>query len=392
MLNRSLKVEHLLALSLAATSFLWVGTSTKAQSTPAQDNRDNRPVQDDDTSRRELAQFRQFLDSHPEIAEQLRKDPSLADNQQFLKTHAALQTFLQQQSGIREEIKENPNAFMRQEEAFNRGDDGFDRDATVGRERDEFNRFLGGHREIADQLRRDPSLANKEEFLRTHPEFQAYLQEQPGIRDELRQNPNAFMRQEDQGNAFDGRDDRLDQDTSRRNMAEFHQFLDSHPEIAEQLHKDPSLADNQQFLKTHAPLQAYLQEHSAIREQLKTNPNASMQQEDAFGRDNRQDHDQRVASFKQFLDGHANISDELSKDPTRVKDHQYVQKRPELEAYLNAHPDIREQLMANPRDFIHGQQRYDIKGGGQTYGSWSGKTPTTTPPTPAPTHDPSSKQ
>jgi phage-related protein len=398
MLNRSSKVEHLLAFSLAATSFLWLGTNARAQSTPAQDNK---IVQDNDRSRIELAQFHQFLDSHPEIAEQLRKDPSLADSEQFLKTHATLQTFLQQQPGIREELKENPNAFMREEDAFNRRDDGLDRDATVRRQLAEFNQFLDSHREIADQLRRDPSLADNEEFLKTHPELQTFLQQQPGIRDELKRDPNAFMRQED---AFDRRDDDLGRDAARRDLVEFNRFLDSHPEIAEQLRKDPSLADNQQFLKTHDALQAFLREQPSIREQLRENPNAFMRQEDAFDRDNRRDHDERMASFKGFLGGHANISEELSKDPTLIKNHEYVQNRPELEAYLNAHPDVREQLMNNPEDFVHGEQQYNIKDGGQSYGSWSGKTPatptptttspTTTPtttPTPAPTHDSSSK-
>ena len=52
MLNKTLKVEHVLALSLAATTFLWVGTGARAQSAQDQDNRtqDNR-VQVDDNSR-----------------------------------------------------------------------------------------------------------------------------------------------------------------------------------------------------------------------------------------------------------------------------------------------------------------------------------------------------
>ena len=199
--NKSLKVEQLLALSLAATSFLWTGTSARAQSAPAQDNK---IVQEDDSSRRELAQFHEFLDKHPEIAEQLRKDPSLADNQKFLQTHPALQTFLQDQPDIRAELKQHPDAFMRQEDAFDRRDDGFGRDDTTRRQLTEFNQFLDSHREIADQLRKDPSLANNEEFLKAHPEFQAYLQDQPGIRDELKQDPNAFMRQQD---VSDRRDD-----------------------------------------------------------------------------------------------------------------------------------------------------------------------------------------
>ena len=54
-----------------------------------------------------------FQDSHREEAEQLRKDPSLVDNQQFLKTHPALQTYLQEHPAVREELKQNPRAFMR---------------------------------------------------------------------------------------------------------------------------------------------------------------------------------------------------------------------------------------------------------------------------------------
>ena len=412
MLNKTLKVEQVLALSLAASSFLWAGTSVRAQSAPAQDNRqDNKIVQENDSSRREeLAQFDQFLDKHPEIAEQLRKDPSLADNQKFLQTHPALQTFLQDQPDIRAQLRQHPEAFIRQEDAFDRRDDGFGRGPTTGRGLPEFHQFLDSHREIADQLRRDPSQANNDEFQKAHPEFQAFLREQPGVRDELRGNPNEYMRQEDafgrdndRSNGFNG------DDTNRRQqVAEFDRFLDSHQEIAEQLRKDPSLADNRQFLQTHPALQTYLQQQPGIRDQLRDNPNAFMRQEDAFDRDTRHDQDQRVASFKGFLDGHSDISKELSKDPTRVKDHDYVQKRPELEAYLNTHADVREQLMNNPEDFVHAGLHYNTntKDNGQSYGTWSGKTPTTTTtpgktptttdptpaPTPAPTHDPSSKQ
>src|SRR5579862_7511235 len=131
MLNKSLKVEQVLALSLAATSFLWAGTGARAQSAPAQDNK---IVQQDDSSRREeVAQFDQFLDKHPEIAEQLRKDPSLANNQKFLQTHPALQTFLQDQPDIRAQLRQHPEAFIRHEDAFDRRDDVFGCGATAVR-------------------------------------------------------------------------------------------------------------------------------------------------------------------------------------------------------------------------------------------------------------------
>src|SRR5580692_2343307 len=105
---------------LAMTTIFWLDAPANAQSTPAQDSR---PVQDNDATRQELARFDQFLDSHREIAEQLRRDPSLVNNEEFVKNHPALQTYLQDHPAVREEIKENPNAFMRQEDRYDRRED-----------------------------------------------------------------------------------------------------------------------------------------------------------------------------------------------------------------------------------------------------------------------------
>lgn len=235
---------------LSVTPLLLVGQGLRAQSQAAPTNRE---FQDNDTSRRELAQFDQFLDSHPEIAEQLRKDPSLAEREQFLKTHPALQTFLQSQPGIRQDLRQDPNAFMRQENTFDRNETRFDNDGRRA-QLAEFDRFLDSHPEIAEQLRKDPSLADKEQFLKTHPALQTYLQNQPEIRQDLRQNPEAFMRQENNFDRNDRNEVRLDYDARRAHQTEFNRFLDDHREIAEQVRKDPSLADKDQFLKSHPAL------------------------------------------------------------------------------------------------------------------------------------------
>ena len=194
-----LHLRNSLAL-LAAASLFCLVQPARAQSAPAQDNRDDKTVQDNDTTRRELAQFDRFLDSHREISEQLHKDPSLVNNKEFVEKHPALQTFLQQQPGVREELRENPNAFMRQENTFDRREDVQDKRPQLAR----FDQFLDSHREIAEQLRKNPSLVNNKDFVTKHPALQSFLQDQPGVRDQLRQNPSAFMRQE---NTFDRRED-----------------------------------------------------------------------------------------------------------------------------------------------------------------------------------------
>jgi hypothetical protein len=58
----------------------------------------------DDATRRQLASFDSFLDSHPEVAEQVRKDPSLVNNEEFVEKHGELKQYLQQHPEIREEL------------------------------------------------------------------------------------------------------------------------------------------------------------------------------------------------------------------------------------------------------------------------------------------------
>ena len=38
------------------------------------------------------------------------------------------------------------------------------------------------HREIAEQLRKDPSLVKNDEFVKNHPALQTYLQQHPEVR------------------------------------------------------------------------------------------------------------------------------------------------------------------------------------------------------------------
>ena len=383
---------------LALATFFCFAKPAGGQSAPAQ----NRPVQDNDTTRQELANFDKFLDSHREIAEQLRKDPSLVNNQEFVKNHTALQTYLQDHPAVREEIKENPNAFMRQEDRFDRREDNRDRDITRDRDttRQElanFDKFLDNHRETAEQLRKDPSLVNNQEFAKNHPALETYLQDHPAVREEIRENPNAFMQAE---NRYDRQEDNRDRDTdrqmanqdrdanrdrdpnrqtvnrdrdtNRQELASFDRFLDSHRETAERLRKDPSLVDNQEFVKSHPALQTYLQDHPAVRDEIKENPNGFMQEEarydhheDAMNRDRREDglnrdmdRDTMHRHFGEFLGDHSDIALRLSKDPSLVKNQEFIESHPELKEYLSAHPEVKQELMTNPQSFVKSSQQF----------------------------------
>jgi phage-related protein len=238
-------------------------------------NRDQRG--DSDITRRELANMDQFLDQHPEIAEQLRKNPSLVNNQDFVKHHQALQDFLKTHPGAQEELRENPNAFMAQEQRFDQREN-FRADRDVNRtELANLDRFLDSHPEIAEQLRKKPALVNDKSFVAHHPALQEFLAQHPGVREESRENPTAFMRQEQQ---FDRRQDsgsRRDRDVTRGELTSFNEFLEDHRQIAGELSKNPSLAKNEEYLENHPALQQYLKAHPQVHEELRENPQSFLQ-------------------------------------------------------------------------------------------------------------------
>ena len=397
--SRRLYTRASLAPLLAFAMLFWTGTPASGQTASTPDRQTMPPEQtmppqhegDNDTTRRELAEMDRFLDGHPEVAEQLRKDPSLINNQEFVEKHPELQEFLQNHPGVREEFRENPNAFMRQENRYERheGDDR-DRDRrdgdTTRRELASMDRFMDGHPEIAEQLRKDPSLINNREFVENHPALQQYLQSHPEVREEFKENPNAFMRQENRYERREGDDrdrGRRDGDTTRRELASMDRFMDGHPEIAEQLRKNPSLVNNREFVGNHPALQEYLQSHPEVREEFKENPNAFIRQENRYDRreDDRDrglgistadrgdrnrmgDPDGRgeLTSFGQFLGGHSTVAEQLSKDPSLANNKEYLANHPELGEYLKAHPAVTQQLSENPQAVM--SSNWVLQGGG----------------------------
>jgi hypothetical protein len=88
MKHRNPLIHYCLILLMVAGMILVAPASTQSQAMP----RDR----DDNPTWQQLAGFDSFLESHPEVAEQLRKDPSLVNNQEFVEGHPALKDYLQQ--------------------------------------------------------------------------------------------------------------------------------------------------------------------------------------------------------------------------------------------------------------------------------------------------------
>jgi hypothetical protein len=237
----------------------------------------------EDAQRSELAQFSRFLDTNREIAEQLRRDPASADNYAFLQDHPQLKAYLDEHPSVKQALHENASQFMKEEEGFDRYAGGGDRDrdmdarnGDMDRDRDvnrrnaaEFEHFLDSHREIAEQVRRNPSLVNDRQFVQNHPALQTFLQNNPGVRDDLRQNPNAFMNQEAR---YDHPENGANRDAMHDHMADFGGFLGEHRDIARDLDKDPTKVKNKEFVQNRPDLDNYLNAHPDVRSDLMANP------------------------------------------------------------------------------------------------------------------------
>lgn len=320
-------------------------------------DRDIRRDQDRDMTRGELANVDRFLDSHPEIAEQVRKNPSLLNDGRFVDGHPALQQFLTAHPGVREELRENPNAFMSAEGRYDQRQD--------MRMASTMDQFLDNHPEIAEQLRKNPALVNDKEFVEDHAALQQFLRNHPELQQEFKSNPNAFMQQEQR---FDRHEDsaRGDADITRTELVNMDRFMDNHPEIAEQLRKNPALVNNKEFVEDHPALEQFLRSHPGVREEYRENPGAFMNQEQHF--DQRQDAGFRrdgditqgeLSSFHEFLAGHSNISTELSKNPTLATNEEYLENHPAFETYLKSNPQVNEELKENPQFFVKSAQSFE---------------------------------
>lgn len=100
------------------------------QANPADRDRDrdkdrmkNPEASENKEMRKDVKEFDSFLDSHPGVAKDLQRDPSKINDEAWVSAHPELENWLKEHKNVREEIKENPNAFMNHEKSYERNDE-----------------------------------------------------------------------------------------------------------------------------------------------------------------------------------------------------------------------------------------------------------------------------
>jgi phage-related protein len=316
-----------------------------------------------DLTRQEVATGDQFFDKNPNIDQDLRRNPSLVNNAEYLEAHPQLQSFLNQHPNVKDEISENPRYFMQRENRFdareaNRRDN--DRDVDRDRNRNDADRDATA-RNDGD---RDATARNDRDFDRDRGTDRDARRSNDVDR---RSNPNP--------------------DLTNREVATMDDFLDRHQDVAKSLEKKPELINDHKYLKRHKDLDEFLSEHPAVREEVRENPSYFMRRENRFearnmdrdvpdrdrdrggdvdrdrargDRDDRADADlnkKELRDMDHFLDKHKNIEKDLQKDPSLANDDKYLKKHKPLEAFLSKNPEVGHELKENPSAFMQKQER-----------------------------------
>jgi hypothetical protein len=217
------------------------------------------------------------------------------------------------------------------------------------------NGYLDEHPEVAHQLGANPSLADNPQFLANHPGLDQYLSNHPEVRQDLQQHPYHFMTDEWRlnhgGNPGYG--------ITHGEVARFDNgYLDEHPEVAEQLARDPRLVDNPQFLATHPGMDEYFRNHPEIREELQNHPDRFMAREGYYDNHHEWHYGHPLATTDHYMDSHPEVAQQLEKDPALVDNHGYVDSHPGLHEYLQNHPIARHDWKSHPFRYMAAENRY----------------------------------
>ncbi len=370
-------------------------------------------AQSQSSGRSEMAQFDAFLDAHAEIDAQLRANPSLLKNEEFLEAHPQLQSFIGQHPQVQTQVGQNPSLLMEREKRFDANESRRTTNPNPDLTRQQvstMDQFLDKNRNIDRDLGRNPGLINNTDYLRQHPELQTFLNQHPNVKEEITENPRYFMQRE---NRFDSQEQSRrgtnpNPDLSRREVAEMDQFLDSHPDVDKTLRANPWLVRNATYLKEHPELQTFLNQHPGLKEESAETPKYLMQREQRYDarehargdRDRNSDRDRdastprdrdvdrdrvspdrdasdrdmdrrrnpdtdvnnrQVASVDDFLDRHQDVAKSLQKNPKLINDQSYLKRHKDLSEFLSEHPAVREQVRENPSSFMRRETQFEAR-------------------------------
>jgi len=125
-------------------------------------------------------------------------------------------------------------------------------------------------------------------------------------------------------------------------------YLTNHPEAAKELHDNPNLVNDPNWLGKHPEVQRYMNQHPNLKQSATSNPKSLVNNTE---RHTLQEDHRMMTNTNQYLNQHPEIRNELKNNPKLIDDPKYLAAHPDLDKELKDHPEIRREAMNHPEDF-----------------------------------------
>jgi hypothetical protein len=157
--------------------------------------------------------------------------------------------YMEQWTGVRDLFRNDPEVRDYAEQTARN----YDRNT---RPAEKWNRLLEANPNFAERYRQNPSIVNDSNMANDEPEIREFMRTNPDVRPFLE-------RQAGRSGGYGGSN--YDRDEDLRSDSGLENYMASHPNIARKLRDNPSLVNDQQFVRNHPNLHEYLRNHPEAR-------------------------------------------------------------------------------------------------------------------------------
>ncbi|MGO9123365.1 MAG: hypothetical protein ACLP6G_00615 [Terriglobales bacterium] len=137
-------------------------------------------------------------------------------------------------------------------------------------------------------------------------------------------------------------------------QADVNRFAVNHPEIAEELHKNPSLINNPQWLAQHPEINQWMKTHPAFQKDAAANPRWLVNKEESSALNDVRN---GTKTTDTFMASHPGMAKQLAADPGLIDNKQYLAQHPELGNFLKTHPEIQQEWQNHPVAFAKAAEK-----------------------------------
>jgi hypothetical protein len=139
-------------------------------------------------------------------------------------------------------------------------------------------------------------------------------------------------------------------------------YLTNHPRVADELHNDPSLINNPQWLSQHPEVKNWMNNHPNVKADAALNPKNIVNNTE---RETLNNDRHAMNNTDSFLAQHPGMAKQLNADPNLIDNPKYLAQHPALQNYLNQHPGIANEWKDHPKAFAdaaRADERYNKTG------------------------------